>query len=88
MIEVDPLCVYGTTENVHEIDEGMKKKYEISFGYVVDVGEYRVIFTGRHQVQFRDGLPVCLYVPPAYKSARDPESHKIVVVIERKLRQE
>lgn len=50
-------------------------------GFVFDVQEYRVYFVGRHQIVFKNGYPVCLYVPPAYKSAPDPQTHKIQVLI-------
>ena len=75
-------------ENVRELDDDIKKKYEVQTGYVLDIKDYRVIFSGRHQVYFRNGIQACLYVPPAYKSARDPITHKIEVLIERKLKQD
>lgn len=50
MVEVDPLCIYGTIQNLCKISEDAAKRYNISQGWMFDVEDYQVIFAGRHQI--------------------------------------
>ena len=44
-----------------------------------------MIFIGKHGVEPKDGMPVGLYAPPAFKSVRDPITKMITVIIHRKM---
>lgn len=52
-------------------------KYKYSQGVIFEVDEYLIIFAGRHQVEFQNGLPVSLYIPPFFKSPKNPVNKKI-----------
>lgn len=53
-----------------------------------EVEDYSVILVGRHRIGLKDGFPVGLYAPSYFKSARDPKTGLIEVVVRRKINDE
>ena len=85
--EIDPLFIKGQIGHLRAIDEATKSKYGISqAGEMFDVDDHTVILVGRHRIGLKDGQPVGLYAPSYFKSARDKETGKVEVLVQRKLK--